>query len=114
MTQQPLRQASEIRARWLLILSACAGVACCSITLSFYTIGVLMRPVTETFGWSRAEFQSAMLLSSGLGALTAPVVGGISRSHAARRHVIGARAALWPVACAGAAGPPLSCSRSKH
>ena len=85
MTQQQTLPRSEIRAGWFLILSACAGVACCSITLPFYSIGVLMRPVTATFGWSRAEFQSAMLLSSGLGALTAPVVGWLCDRYGPRK-----------------------------
>lgn len=70
-----MRQVSEIRSGAWLLLSAGFGVLCCSITLPFYSIGVLMGPVTAEFGWTRAEFQSAMLLSSGLGALTSPVIG---------------------------------------
>ena len=78
-------QANEIRAGWFLILSACAGVACCSITLPYYSIGMLMGPVTASFGWSRAEFQGALLLSSGLGALTAPVVGWLCDRYGPRK-----------------------------
>lgn len=32
-------------------------------------------PITEEFGWSRAQFQLAILFSTGTGVLTAPVVG---------------------------------------
>ena len=85
MTPQSLRQPSELRSGWFLILSACAGVACCSITLPYYSIGVLMGPVTAAFGWSRAEFQSAMILSSGLGALTAPLVGWLCDRYGPRK-----------------------------
>ncbi len=85
MAKQQTRGRGEIRQGWWLILSACAGVACCSITLPFYSIGVLMGPVTANFGWSRAEFQSAMLLSSGLGALTAPVVGWLCDRYGPRK-----------------------------
>lgn len=84
MQQQPV-QATEIRAGWFLILSACAGVACCSITLPYYSIGMLMGPVTANFGWSRAEFQGALLLSSGLGALTAPLVGWLCDRYSPRK-----------------------------
>ena len=85
MKQQHAAQASEIRAGWFLILSACAGVACCSITLPYYSIGMLMGPVTADFGWSRAEFQGALILSSGLGALTAPVVGWLCDRYGPRK-----------------------------
>ena len=85
MTQQHPRHTSEIRAGWFLILSACAGVACCSITLPYYSIGMLMGPMTTHFGWSRAEFQGALLLSSGLGALTAPVVGWLCDRYGPRK-----------------------------
>lgn len=88
MATRQNQQVSEIRnGRWL-ILSACVGVVCCSITLPFYSIGVLMGPVTETFGWSRAQFQSAMVLSSGLGALTAPVVGWLCDRYGPRKVVM--------------------------
>ena len=44
-----------------------------------------MVPITEEFGWQRAEFQMAILFSSGLGALTAPVVGWLIDRYGARR-----------------------------
>ncbi len=75
----------EISRGWLLILSACTGVICSSIVLPYYSIGALVVPVTEEFGWTRAQFQSAILFSSGLGAMTAPVVGWLSDRYGARR-----------------------------
>ncbi len=65
----------ELRRGWFLILSSCAGVVCSAVVLPYYSIGALVVPVTTDLGWSRAEFQSAILFSAGLGALTAPVVG---------------------------------------
>jgi len=73
MELQRAEQSGEIRAGWFLILSACVGVACCSITLPYYSIGMLMGPITANFGWSRAEFEGALVLSTGLGALAAPL-----------------------------------------
>ena len=85
MKQQHAAQANEIRAGWFLILSACAGVACCSITLPYYSIGMLMGLVTAEFAWSRADFQCALILSSGRGALTAPMVGWLCERYGPRK-----------------------------
>lgn len=74
----------ELRRGWLLILSSCAGVVCSSIVLPYYSIGALVVPVTTELGWTRAEFQVAILFSSGLGALTAPVVGWLCDRFGAR------------------------------
>jgi OFA family oxalate/formate antiporter-like MFS transporter len=65
----------ELRSRWFLVVSAALGVGCSSIVLPYYTIGVLTKPLTAEFGWSRAEVQLAILFSSGLGVVTAPLVG---------------------------------------
>jgi OFA family oxalate/formate antiporter-like MFS transporter len=76
---------SEVRSNWRLLLSACTGIICSSIVLPYYSIGALVIPITEEFGWQRAEFQMAILFSSGLGALTAPVVGWCIDRYGARR-----------------------------
>ena len=51
------------------------GVICSSIVLPFYSLGALVVPLTEEFGWTRAEFQLSLLFSTGTGVLTAPVIG---------------------------------------
>lgn len=79
---------SELRQGWLLILASCTGVICSSIVLPYYSIGALVVPVTEEFGWTRAQFQAAILFSSGLGALTAPVVGYLIDRFGARRMAL--------------------------
>lgn len=59
---------------WLIV--ACAiGVACSAITIPFYTIGPLIKPIAGDMGWSRADIALAIIFSSGLGAVTAPVTG---------------------------------------
>ncbi|MCG8443645.1 MAG: MFS transporter [Caulobacterales bacterium] len=75
----------EIRRGWRLIFASSVGVICSSIVLPYYSIGALVVPVTTEFGWSRAQFQTAILFSSGLGALTAPVVGWLIDRYGARR-----------------------------
>ncbi len=80
-----IRMRSEIRRGWLLILASGVGVICSSIVLPFYTIGALVKPLTAEFGWARADVQSAILFSSGLGALTAPLVGWLADRYGPRR-----------------------------
>ena len=75
---------SEVRHGWRLIVAASIGVVTSSIVLPFYTIGALMKPLIGTFGWSRAEVQYGILFSSGLGALTAPLVGWLNDRYGPR------------------------------
>ncbi len=76
---------SEVRQQWPLIAAACSGVFCSVIVLPYYTIGALVVPVTAEFGWTRAEFQTAIAFSAGLGALTAPLVGWLTSRFGPRR-----------------------------
>ena len=76
---------SELREGWLLIVASSIGVALSSIVLPYYTIGTLVKPLTQAFGWTRADVQSAILFSTGLGALTAPVVGALIDRYGPRR-----------------------------
>ncbi len=76
---------SELRQDWRLLSSAGTGIIFSVIVLPYYTIGALVVPVTEAFGWSRAEFQAAILFSAGLGALTSPLIGYLSNRYGPRR-----------------------------
>lgn len=75
----------EFARHWRLVAAATAGVTCSSVVLPYYSIGVLMQPVTAEFGWTRAEFQWAILFSATLGALTGPVVGWLVDRYGVRR-----------------------------
>ena len=66
---------NELKNNWVLLFSASIGVICSSIVLPFYSLGALVVPITQEFGWSRAEFQLALLFSTGAGVVTAPLVG---------------------------------------
>ena len=61
------------------------GIISSSFVLPYYSIGALLTPVTEEFGWSRAQFQAAILFSSGLGALTSPLIGWLNDKYGPRR-----------------------------
>ena len=79
------RGQSELITRWPLIPTACIGIICSAFVLPYYTVGALLVPITDEFGWSRAQFQAAILFSSGLGALTSPVVGWLNDRYGSRR-----------------------------
>ena len=90
MTQEQ----GELQQRWPLVLATCIGIISSSFVLPYYTIGALVGPVTSEFGWTRAEFQSAILFSSGLGALTSPFVGWLIDRFGARRVALPAMLGL--------------------
>ena len=75
----------ELANRWPLIMATCMGIISSSFVLPYYSIGALLTPVTEEFGWSRAQFQAAILFSSGLGALTSPLIGWLNDKYGPRR-----------------------------
>ena len=76
---------SEFARHWRLLAAATAGVSCSSVVLPYYSIGVLLQPVTAEFGWTHAQFQWAILFSATLGALTGPVVGWLVDRYGVRR-----------------------------
>ena len=79
------RSDAELAQRWPLIMATCIGIVSSSFVLPYYSIGALLTPVTEEFGWSRAQFQAAILFSSGLGALTSPLIGWLNDKYGPRR-----------------------------
>lgn len=74
----------ELRGGWTLLIACAVGVGLSAIALPFYAIGPLTRPIEADLGWSRADIQLAILFSSGLGALTAPVTGWLIDRFGAR------------------------------
>ena len=56
------RSEQELAQRWPLIMATCIGIVSSSFVLPYYSIGALLTPVTEEFGWSRAQFQAAIFM----------------------------------------------------
>jgi predicted MFS family arabinose efflux permease len=97
----------EFRAGWHTILVAAIGV-CAGVTgLPFYTIGLLIRPLTAGFGWSRAGVSGAALfLQLGI-VFSAPLIGGLVDRIGLHRVAL---ASLLALAAAFAALPLLGSS----
>ncbi|HEX8400788.1 MAG TPA: MFS transporter [Allosphingosinicella sp.] len=74
----------ELRGGWLLLLACAVGVGCSAIALPFYSIGPLTKPIEAATGWARSEIQFAILFSSGIGALSSPIVGWLIERYGSR------------------------------
>lgn len=49
------------------------GLVCAAATVAPYTIGLFVTPLQDSFGWSRAAIQGAILFSTGLGLVGGPL-----------------------------------------
>ena len=78
-------ESGELTQRWPLVMATCIGITSSAFVLPYYTIGALTVPVTEALGWSRTEFQAAILFSSGIGALLSPAVGWLADRYGSRQ-----------------------------
>ena len=68
---------SEFR-RGLGPLVACVfGTSCGLLSITFYTQGIFVQPVTAEFGWDRGEFFLGYTLMMLTGLVTAPLVGSL-------------------------------------
>jgi predicted MFS family arabinose efflux permease len=77
--------AAEFRRHWTVVLAAACGAGAGITGMSFYSLGILIGPLTDTFGWSHAEVSAAKtVLTSGF-ILTAPFVGYVADRLGVRR-----------------------------
>ena len=64
---------SEWRAHWTVVLAAAAGVSLSAVSLS--SLGVMMEPIEQEFGWSRTQISFGTSLISFIAMALATVVG---------------------------------------
>jgi MFS family permease len=80
--------AAEWRQHWLVVLAAGFGISLATVHL--YSIGVMLAPIEQEFGWSRAQITSGLLVSSVFGVIFSPFMGfAIDRFGARRIAIIG-------------------------
>lgn len=65
--------ASEWRRHWTLLLPCVAGIMLCSV--HGYSIGVMIGPLEQEFGWTRAQISTGPLIISVIALFAAPLAG---------------------------------------
>lgn len=60
---------------WWIVLAALVGLAVSPAPVAFYSLGVLMQPLSEIHGWSRSEISLAATLLTIAIILATPVIG---------------------------------------
>lgn len=78
--------AKELRLGWPLILTANLGLSL--QTVASYSLGLMMDPVGDEFGWSRAQISMASLIPALLMITLSPFVGAIIDRWGTRRLAI--------------------------
>ena len=73
----------EWREGWPLVLASVVGTSVTSIMV--YSLGVLMGPLQQQFGWSKAEISSGLLINSIVTVVLAPFAGRLIDRFGPRR-----------------------------
>jgi MFS family permease len=74
----------EFRRGWPTLLLALAGVATSVTALMIYSLGTLIVPLEQAFGWSRADLQLAVSFLAAGGAISVNFVGWLNQRHGMR------------------------------
>jgi MFS family permease len=97
----------EFRRGWTIVVVAAVGMACGLSALPIYSIGAFTKPLSESFGWTRAEVQAIYTWMTIGNLVAGPLLGLLIDRQGVRRvailSVIGA--ALGYVALGTVTGP---------
>lgn len=78
-------QKSEFAMGWKVLLAGLVGVACGASPLPFNTIGFVLAPLKEEYGWSYAQTSLSMTVYGLTAALLAPYFGSLADRHGVRK-----------------------------
>jgi predicted MFS family arabinose efflux permease len=87
---------AELTRGWRVVLAGVCGIGLGGTGLPFFTIGLFIRPLSQAFGWNRAETSAVSLFQQGGLMVMAPVIGFLADRYGAKR--------LAPVSLIGLAG----------
>ena len=76
---------SEFRAHWPVVVASAIGVGAGVTGAMVYSLSILINPLTDAFGWSRAEVSGAKTFLTLGFVVTAPFVGYIADKFGVRR-----------------------------
>lgn len=94
--------ASEWRRSGHLVALTALALTAAPATLPPYTIGIFAGPFADEFGWSRGAIQTAILFSTGLGVVCAPLAASMIRRFGIRITILSGLVGL-AIACASGA-----------
>jgi len=83
---------TEFRRGWRVLVASSLGVACGASPIPLYAIGVLAVPITEAFGWGRADVMLAILPLTLALVVSVPFIGALADRIGVRPVVLGALA----------------------
>jgi MFS family permease len=75
MSDAPLTKAQEFARAWPVLLASLVGFGLGLSALPYYTSGVFVKPLSEEFGWTAGQIQTALALMPLGTVLMAPVIG---------------------------------------
>jgi MFS family permease len=76
---------SELRHGWKVVLAAALGVGTGLSPIPFYTIGVFVRPLSATFGWTVDQILFALVVTTLAVLIGAPLMGILTDRYGVRR-----------------------------
>ena len=76
---------NEFSKGWGPLLAATVGMMCGLLTITNYSQGFFVGPVTADLGWSVPEFFFAFTISACLGLVTAPLIGSLALKYGIKR-----------------------------
>ena len=91
-TQAPVP--GEFRKGWKVLLAALLGTACGASPLPFQTMGFMIGPIRDEFGWSLRDISFGVTIYGVLGALLAPAFGAMADRFGVRRVALLSTAAF--------------------
>ena len=83
-----LTKREEYARGWPVLIASALGAGTGVYPLIFYSLGAFVGPLTERFGWSRADVTAAPLFFTFASLLAGSLVGGLADRLGARRVVI--------------------------
>ena len=77
---------NEFKSGWKVLVAGMLGVMCGASPLPFNTIGFVLGPLHDEFGWSFANISAGVTVYGITGALLAPVFGALVAAGGSYAH----------------------------
>jgi MFS family permease len=80
--------ADRVTRGWVIVLTSVLGIAVSFGSLVIFTFGVFLKPLSDRFGWSRAEVSLAFTLTALMVAIFSPFIGRLVDRLGARKVLL--------------------------